>query len=112
MFIILILIAILFYGILKLLVNSSIDSAITSHKASRNREQNMAAPRHTEFVKIVDRDEADSSSYVYIIENEDGIRRRVFAYKSDFVITVGDTGMATYYTNHNNYCVLERFERK
>lgn len=89
---------------------SRIDRRIDREK---NLKINTEAPRHSEFVRIVDRDEIKNGvGYAYIIENTNGTRNRVWAMKESFAIKVGDEGVATYFRNYKNEYVLERFEIK
>lgn len=98
MIIIIIVIILVFAGLADSF-NGMISDAINAGKNSKVRRYNTEALRQSEFVKIVDRDE-DGSLYAYIIENENGTRRKVYANKDRFVIAVGDTGTATYYSNY------------
>ena len=110
MIIIIIVIILVFAGLADSF-NGMISDAINAGKNSKVRRYNTEALRQSEFVKIVDRDE-DGSLYAYIIGNENGTRRKVYANKDRFVIAVGDTGTATYYSNYYNYYILEEFELK
>ena len=105
----LIIVAIVFSCILSR-IDGRIKKAVDREK---NLKINTEAPRHSEFVRIVDRDETKNGvGYAYIIENTNGARNRVWAMKESFAIKAGDEGIATYFRNYKNEYVLERFEIK
>lgn len=110
MIIAIIIVILVFVGLAGTL-NDTINLTISEVKDSKVRRYNKNAPRQSEFVRIVDRDE-DGSLYAYIIENGNGTRRKVYANKDRFVITVGDVGTATYFSNYYKYYILEEFEMK